>query len=568
MAPAMAAAQGGALDPGRSGDEIVVLGSLPDGRAAPWLEAVVRQLAPLGASPENAVGRFEQRHSSAPAEVSNDDVDRWIEQSRAAVRHLAQTDYARARDALLEAQALSERAAEALNREAELQRHVLDTCLFMVRAFLETRAIESAEAQARECRRLVPRGAISRLHTPEVRELMRRVDHQLMEEEPGFLRVDADRAGCVVRLNGIDFGRTPFEMHDLARGEYRVQVECDEHVRGRVHRVQLEANGTRIAVDTRFDAAIRTEPVLHLRYADAASEATARAADAVSVARAAGAREAWVVTPIYDDLEAPAPAYLRVDRFRVGRVVELGATALLPAPAEGERPFHEPVAHAAREALASGRSVDLRSGTALVLDEAPAYPTGIGGDDAAPASRGRRAVRGLGIGLVSAGVGLFGASAGLYFRRAELGDAFEREDPWAFQLGVQEAWLDARVPLLGTGAGASASLGAGVALLLASVPRERAVPGWAWGAGAVGVGGVAAGLVDFLRADICPRDTVATPVCVPGSEQRDRALLAMLGGLSLATVPLTAWLGDRIGGATVEVRAGAGGVTARAGGTF
>lgn len=554
--PARALAEGTRLDPGPSGSEIIVVPSLPDDRPAPWLDAVVRQLAPSGSSPENALARFEAGHSSAPAEVSNDDVDRWLEQSRKAVRLLAQTDYAGARDALLEAQALSERAAEALNREAELQRQVLDTCLFMVRAFLETRAVANAEAQARECRRLVPRGAISRRHTPEVRELLRRVDRHLMDEEPGFLRVDADRTGCVVRLNGIEFGRTPFEMHDLARGEYRVQVECDER-RGRVHRVQLEAVGTHLEVDTRFDSALRTAPVVHLRYAESALESSSRLVDAVTVGRAVQAREVWVLTPIFRSPEATAPVFLRVDRVFVGSVPDVVATVLLPAPSAEGLPFDEAVVETARAAFVRQRSVDLRAGSAVAFDG----PEALLGDLAGEAASGTRAARrrkALGIGLASLGAALFGASAGLYARRVNLGDEFELEPPDAFSLSVQEDWVSARAPMLTTATAASASVAAGLGLLASGTEGEQAVvPWWIWSIGTLGLAAVVGGLVDFLLADVCPRDTIATPLCVPGAERRDRAALVMLGGLSLATLPLSGWLGERVRAARLEAEASA-----------
>ncbi len=568
--PARVRAQSTALDPGRSGSEIVVVPSLSGDRSAPWLDAAASQLAPLGSSPENTLERFEARHSSAPAEVSNDDVDRWIAQSRNAVRHLAQTDYARARDALLEAQSLSERAAEVLNREAELQRQVLDTCLFMVRAFLETRAVANAEAQARECRRLVPRGPISRRHTPEVRELLRRVDRHLMEEEPGFLRVDADRAGCVVRLNGIDFGRTPFEMHDLARGEYRIQVECDENVRGRVHRVQLEAVGTHLHVDTRFDSIVRTEPLIHLRYPDVAAESSSRLADAVTIGRAVQAREVWILTPVFDTSEAALPAFFRADRVFVGNEPEVVATVLLPPPNAEGRPFHEPIVQAAQAAFEAERAIDLRSGSAVVLsDSSPALGGEVAADDATPEpTRRARVRRGLGIGLTSLGAGLFGTSVGLYFRRATLGDRFEREPPQSFHLDVQKAWVSARAPMLASATAASASVASGFGLLLSGAEREDAVPWWAWSFGAAGAGAVAGGLVDFFLADVCPRDTVATPVCVAGAEQRDRAVLVMLGGASLASVPLSSWLEDRLGGAELDVKAGVGEARIGLRGTF
>ncbi|MBW2552207.1 MAG: hypothetical protein JRE73_15930, partial [Deltaproteobacteria bacterium] len=105
---------------------------------------------------DRASERFEVVGSAPPPKVSQSDIDRWVERSRAAVRYLARADYKAARRELKAAQRLADRAAAELNREAARAQQVLDTCLFMVRAYVETKNNAEARRQARECRRLVP----------------------------------------------------------------------------------------------------------------------------------------------------------------------------------------------------------------------------------------------------------------------------------------------------------------------------------------------------------------------------------------------------------------------------
>ena len=148
-------------------------------------EALRQELALRGESvwgANRAAERFEATGSAPAPEVSQSDIDRWVERSRAAVKYLARADYKAARRELKAAQALADRAAEELNREAARAQQVLDTCLFMVRAYLETQDPADARRQARECRHLVPRVEPSAFrHTPEVRDLLAEVDTEGVE---------------------------------------------------------------------------------------------------------------------------------------------------------------------------------------------------------------------------------------------------------------------------------------------------------------------------------------------------------------------------------------------------
>jgi hypothetical protein len=241
--------------------------------------------------------RFETTGSSAAPTVTSAELDQWTTYSRAAVRALADQDYPAAREALQQAQAISDRAAAEMSREESRARQVLDTCLFGVRAFIEQQD-PHAEDQMLACRRLVPRIAPSpHIHTPEVVEVLARIDRRIEGAHRGPLVVESQPSGCTVRLNGVSLGQTPFTSEQLAPGEYRVQVECGEGGHARVHRVTLaDAVGpVTLRVDARFDTAVSTDGVLSLAYADEADASAHRASDAEAIGHVLGAAEVWVV---------------------------------------------------------------------------------------------------------------------------------------------------------------------------------------------------------------------------------------------------------------------------------
>lgn len=263
-------------------------------RASEIRAALGSPLAPISA--DQARASFLERGSADPPTVSDSEVDAWLALSRDAVRSLAHADYPAARAALEQAQALSDRAAAELNREEARARQVLDTCLFGVRAYVETSDPGAADATM-ECRRLVPRIAPTpHIHTPEVVELLGRVDRRLADGQPGTLTIESTPSDCVVRVNGVVLGRSPLTSTDLAAGDYRVQVECGDHGRGRIHRLHLGSTATSLAVDARFDSVIRTADGLRLEYADQVAADTNRVADAAAVARFVGATEVWLVS--------------------------------------------------------------------------------------------------------------------------------------------------------------------------------------------------------------------------------------------------------------------------------
>ncbi|MFO0684196.1 MAG: PEGA domain-containing protein [Sandaracinus sp.] len=267
-------------------------------RAAESTTLAVPASAGSAVSVSETRARFEATGSTAAPTVTSAELDQWTQYSRQAVSELANADYPAALEALRRAQEISDRAAAAMSREEERARQVLDTCLFGVRAYVEQEDPHATE-QMMSCRRLVPGNVAPspRIHTPEVVDLLARVDARLAAAHRGPLVVESQPAGCAVRLNGVRMGQTPFTSEQLAPGEYRVQVECGEGARARVHRVTIEdaASPVTLSVDARFDAAVSTESALHLAYADADDAAAHRALDALAIGRVLGAAEVWLV---------------------------------------------------------------------------------------------------------------------------------------------------------------------------------------------------------------------------------------------------------------------------------
>ncbi len=489
---------------------------------------------------EDARTRFEEHGSAEPPSVTDSEVDQWLALSRLAVRHLAHADYAAARQTLLEAQALSERAAAELNREEARARQVLDTCLYEVRAYVET-SDPRAASRAMECRRLVPRIAPSTYqHTPEVVELLTRVDRELAAAAPGSLRLGSEPAGCSVRLNGIELGTTPFVSADLATGEYRVQVECGGTARGRVHRIRLGEGESAVSIDTRFDAVVRTDTVLRLAYANVEEAEERRLGDAVGAASVVGAGEVWL-------LSLEAGDVVRIDRVLVGTETPLASTRANALTGLG----------AAVASLARGQSED-RTGERVVplarwrggATEADAPET------AAPSASGwGRADWEIGLGAAAGAVAIAGLAAGFAladdgYRLGLASSAYPLSDP--MYLRSRDTWQAQR----STSWALSMSGGAlGVLAVVLAMEREASVPWWSWAVGGVGLGAAVTGAVLTATATECGTAQPAQP-CIAGAQQRDFGVSALGLSLPLLAVPLTFLLRDATGSAvtpSVEV---------------
>ena len=171
-----------------------------------WVEpaasSVRAELAERGVdvwSLDEAAARFEAEGSAPPAQVTEGEIQEWVTRSNAAVEDLVEGSPSRALDQLNEAQEFSRSAVEALNREEGRSQRLFDTCLYGVRALLEIGSRSRAEAQATECRQLVPIGEPgARMHPPVVLKILEQID-AARTEQTGALVISSEPSGCTAR---------------------------------------------------------------------------------------------------------------------------------------------------------------------------------------------------------------------------------------------------------------------------------------------------------------------------------------------------------------------------------
>jgi hypothetical protein len=501
-------------------------------------EALRQELVIRGRSvwrADRASERFEVVGSAPAPKISQSDIDLWVERSRAAVRYLARADYKAARRELKAAQRLANRAAAELNREAARAQQVLDTCLFMVRAYVETKNNAEARRQARECRRLVPRVEPTAFrHTPEVRELLADVDEEMASEAPGSLEVRSTPSDCFVRINGVEFGRTPLSGVDLPVGAYRMQVECEDAHRGRIHRIGVVSGENVFAFDAALEHAVRTRPVLHLQYgsADAWGE---RMDHASQVAAILGGANVLVVSGLSSKevrLDLSAEGYEAASAW-------LGVHDGLPEAEDVRR---------AMDALFEGRSVDFTGPHPIAraswrAEVAPVVAAGAMAVTSTQADSERKSgvprprnQRIAGWSLFGVGVASIGASVGLHVWRGDLGDRFI-ETP--ANLNAAQQWNDVRIGVWTTAAFGGAATSAAMPLLL---PDHERTPWWGWTLGAVGLGLTGYAIYEGVTMTSCREpyvaDQAAVRSCVARGQEAGRLALALAGAAPLLTIPL------------------------------
>ena len=501
-------------------------------------EALRQELVVRGQSvwrADRSSERFEVVGSAPAPQISQSDIDLWVERSRAAVRYLARADYKAARRELRAAQRLADRAAAELNREAARAQQVLDTCLFMVRAYVETKKPAEARRQARECRHLVPRVEPSAFrHTPEVRNLLAQVDEEMASEAPGMLEVRSTASDCLVRINGVEFGRTPLSDIELPVGAYRMQVECEEEHRGRIHRVGIQSGANVFAFDAALERAVRTRPVLHLEY-DTPAAWGKRMDHASQVAAILGGANVLVASDV-------SSGVVRVDLSAEGYEAASAWVAV-----RGGKPAAEDVRRAV-DALFQGRSVDFvgphpiaraswreEQASDVVVEAATAAATEASSEHNGGVPRPRRQ-RIAGWSLFGVGVASIGASVGLHVWRGELGDRFVDTPA---NLSAAQQWNDARIGVWTTAAFGGVATSAAMPLLL---PNYERTPWWGWTLGAAGLGLTGYAIYEGVTMTRCPEpyiaDQAAVRSCVARGQEAGRVALALAGAAPLLTIPL------------------------------
>ncbi|HMI93172.1 MAG TPA: PEGA domain-containing protein [Polyangiales bacterium] len=507
---------------------------------------------------------FEQHGSTAPMTASAADIDELARDAQRALYHVASGLPARAKADVQRALERARRALESLNRETRAAQHLLDACLFLVRAHLQHGNRPAARNQALECRRLVPDilpdGTV---HPPDVIGVFAEAQAELLAHEPAALRIESEPTGCAAYVNGRNLGPTPKELSQLSPGEYRLQVECDPGLMGRVHRVALANIRVVIAIDTRYDRAIETLFDLSLSCGSDEQAAEHASRDAVVTARVVGATDVILAT----SLSAPGvfPARVRLDRFRVADGVPLAravvlvsvedkrgviaeadleaaraalttkvglrapASSVAPAQQPSELPAVEPVA-AANEAAIVGDANGDRDDTApqdLWEPENPAEPSqawpivgyALGGLAVASYATGWVLYAGA-LDQQQAYADALNANAMPEIATTDeltaLGDVDQADDPPIIAGAIGGALSAASVPLW--------------------LPKSEGIPWWGWTAGASGLVVAATGGALALGEGGCELDRFGR--CTEPAQATHLGAMLMLQAVPLLAVPL------------------------------
>ncbi|QQR88844.1 MAG: PEGA domain-containing protein [Myxococcales bacterium] len=410
---------------------------------------------------EEAAMRY-QRLGSVPYGMLDEKavkaLNHWAEK---ALYHASGDEHRQTHEAVTHCLAPVKKHPELYNRDAVLAESVFNVCLYEVRSLIAQSKNAEAYAQALDCRRLVLDIKPSvRMHPPEVRELMARVDNDLASHPEQALDVQSEPSGCNVFINGRRIGTTPYQRKGIPKGEYHVQIDCRGGDLNRVHRVKVGGEPTVVNIDSTFDEALVTGDQLGLMYTSVSQENRHRVQDALRVARIVQAREVFLVTP------TPEAQVLRVDRLPLaqGQVVASLLVKWTGSRFEGEA-LSEGV-----PAMLAGQSLDLRGVGSRPTEAWQPAPD----EHSAGAAHATWPGWLLGsLGLLSYGIAWVGAAD------------YDSQGPLLADVAFYESFAAAGAVLMSSS-------------LLWLLPPEDGVPWWSWLAGAAGVGLGVLGAVDVL----------------------------------------------------------------------
>ncbi len=471
-------------------------------------------------SSDAALTAFRERGSRTAPLISEGDVDTWRTSSQQALRGLALGDYDSALSELEKAQDFARAALVALNRDESGAHAVLDTCLYLVRALVQTGDQAGAETQARECvRNSLGVAPTRRMHPPTIVDLYEAAANAA---RVGTLLVESEPSGCALRVGGVRVGDTPHELTGLYPGSYQVQVECEPGRPARVHAVEVRGEGTSLFVFDELDRSVRTSPLLHLQYDDP-PEPLLLARDARELGRT-----------------LPASVVLAAS-FSTEEVLELRVVAgadpvFVRLAAPGGRPSTSDAASAAA-ALLAGECKDLTGSAAVAIDCQTGAPIAIASDGGTRRPRPPRGQYIAGVTLASAGTASLLASYGLLIARRPAGDDWISSPN---SLSAQDKWLG-----LGTGVIVTSSIGGGllVAAMPLSLPYAAKTPWWAWMSGGLGVAAAAVSIASAVTASpkapqSCRANGPDPTPCVNRARDTDRAIVLGATAAPLLTIPL------------------------------
>jgi hypothetical protein len=506
---------------------------------------------------EEAQELFEQLGSTPPMTASAADIDELAKDAQRALYHVASGLPQRAKKDVERALTRARRALESLNRETRAAQHLLDACLYLVRAHLQHGDRGAARSQALECRRLVPDIAPEpTVHPPDVIGVLAEAQAQLRSHEPPSLRIESEPSGCAAYVNGRNLGPTPKELSQLSPGEYRLQVECEPGVMGRVHRIALVNSRFVAKVDTRFDRAIETLFDLSLHYASRQHESDQLGRDAVETARIVGASDA-VVAWVRSAQGAPV-AEVQIDRYRVRDGVRLAQARVRVDPTSGS--IAQAELQQARVALTAApqEHADVAgkehapAKSERVSSPAPASTISSASDSAPPEEHeidlyeeprdDDVAIMPI-VGYSIGGVGLVAHVAGwvLYgqlldarsrYTDALQGNAMPTTSTSEELTALRDMESAESAPFIASGIGAALS----VAALPMWLPKSDGVPWWGYVSGAAGAGLAITGAVLTANESSCTFDRYMT--CTEPSEATHLGPMLLLQSAAFLAVPV------------------------------
>ncbi len=237
-------------------------------RLSAGIEAALRDAGKEVLTSSAAAALLETNHSTEPVQLDNDEMSRLLRRVSEAARHLALGELVQAQQSMEGVYALSGPARDFLNREAARARKIFDNCLMAAYLWERGNDHQHALRQMLDCSRSFPGfRPEGRAYPPELRELFAQATLRLGQMQATTLLVrSGDRAGCGVRLNGIEVGKSPMSFSDVRSGTTRVQLECEPGVPGRIHEIELQPGDNHLLIDPDFDSALHTKQGLWLAY--------------------------------------------------------------------------------------------------------------------------------------------------------------------------------------------------------------------------------------------------------------------------------------------------------------
>lgn len=513
-------------------EDWLVLPTTSEESEAPWMEPTVRAanraLRRQGIGvwlPDSALAAFRERGSREPPAPSDAEISAWAARAQNAFRAMVLGDRSDARSELEAVQAFAEENLVALNRDPETAGLVLDTCLYLVRAYRDAGDLDEADRQVQDCVRLAPTTSPNpRVHPPSV------IDSYMVAQEQSVARgstllVESEPAGCNVRINGALVGKTPMAADDLYPGAYQVQVECRPDEAGRVHRVDVPVGTRSLFVSDRFERVVRSSTLLYLQLDEAVdSEELARHTREV-------ARTLPASATIVASLVSPDVLQLAL------QLATQAESSFVRLPASLGGPVQE-LMNESVDVLLAGQCADFTDGHRREIDCQTGQPIASTPAQIVDAKRVRP--RGLfiaGVSIGSVGTASLAAGWSLFIVRRSAGDDWIASPN---NLSRQANWLDLGTPVITT---ASAGGGLLVAAMPMVLPLRAKTPWWAWVNGGLGVAAAVGSIVSATTASPKPQESCEIngqdpTACVNRKRDTDRAILLGATAAPLLTMPL------------------------------